>query len=81
MSASSGETLRQLALAGQGIVALSDFMTARDRADGTLVQVLATHTVDTRQPVHAVYYRNTALASRITCFLDYLAVEMATLTA
>ena len=81
VSASSGETLRQLALAGQGIVALSDFMTARDRADGTLVQVLATHTVDTRQPVHAVYYRNTALASRITCFLDYLAVEMATLTA
>jgi len=81
LSASSGETLRQLALAGQGLVTLSDFMTARDRADGTLVQVLAAHTVDTRQPVHAVYYRNTALASRISCFLDYLAVEMAKLSA
>ena len=81
LSASSGETLRQLALAGQGIVALSDFMTARDRADGTLVQILATHTVDTRQPVHAVYYRNTALASRISCFLDDLSARMAALQA
>ena len=58
---------------------LSDFMTTQDRADGTLVQVLAPHTVDTRQPVHAVYYRNTALASRISCFLDYLAERMAVL--
>ncbi len=81
VSASSGETLRQLALAGQGLVSLSDFMTARDRADGTLVQVLATHTLDTRQPVHAVYCRNTALASRISCFLDDLAAQMANLTA
>lgn len=79
LSASSGETLRQLALAGQGLVTLSDFMTTQDRADGTLVQVLAPHTVDTRQPVHAVYYRNTALASRISCFLDYLSERMAVL--
>ena len=76
LSASSGETLRQLALAGQGIVTLADFMTAQDRASGALVQVLASHTVDTRQPVHAVYYRNTALASRISCFLDDLAERM-----
>lgn len=81
LSASSGETLRQLALAGQGLVTLSDFMTAQDRTSGALVQVLASHTVDTRQPVHAVYYRNTALASRISCFLDYLAAEMARLSA
>ena len=76
LSASSGETLRQLALAGQGIVTLADFMTAQDRASDALVQVLASHTVDTRQPVHAVYYRNTALASRISCFLDDLAERM-----
>jgi len=25
-----------------------------------------------RQPSNAVYYRNTALASRINCFIDYL---------
>jgi len=72
LRASSGETLRQLALQGAGICCLSDFMTAADRASGALVQVLAPHTVDTRQPISAVYYRNTQLASRIGCFLDFL---------
>ena len=71
LSASSGETLRQLALSGAGIVCLADFMTAADSARGDLVQLLARDTVEVRQPIHAVYYRNTALASRITCFLDY----------
>jgi DNA-binding transcriptional LysR family regulator len=77
LSASSGETLRQLALAGAGIVCLADFMTAADRARGALVQILTPHTLDVCQPIHAVYYRNTALASRITCFLDYLAGQLA----
>lgn len=70
--ASSGETVRQLALAGEGIACLSDFMTARDRAEGTLVEVLPDANTNVLQPIHAVYYRNTALAGRITCFLDYL---------
>ena len=77
LSASSGETLRQLALAGAGIVCLADFMTAADRASGALVQLLLRDTVEVRQPIHAVYYRNTALASRITCFLDYLSSQLA----
>jgi len=72
LQASSGETLRQLALADVGIVCLADFMTGADRHRGELVQILAQHTVEVRQPIHAVYYRNTALASRIACFLDYL---------
>ena len=72
LKASSGETLRQLALAGAGLVCLSDFMTAEDRQNGALVEVLAAHSADTRQPINAVYYRNTALAARIACFLDYL---------
>ncbi|MBD2840122.1 LysR family transcriptional regulator [Pseudomonas sp. JM0905a] len=73
---SSGETLRQLALAGAGIVCLSDFMTQADRARGSLVQVLAGDTLEVRQPINAVYYRNTALASRIACFLDYVAASL-----
>jgi len=77
VAASSGETLRQLALAGVGIVCLSDFMTAADRASGALVQVLAKETVDVRQPVNAVYYRNTQLSARITSFLDFLAQRLA----
>lgn len=70
--ASSGETVRHLALAGQGIACLSDFMTAQDRAEGALVEVLAESNAFVLQPIHAVYYRNTALAARITCLLDYL---------
>jgi DNA-binding transcriptional LysR family regulator len=70
--ASSGETLRQLALAGEGIVCLADFMTARDREDGALVQVMARSTTEARQPVHAVYYGNKGLSARVTCFLDFL---------
>ena len=70
--ASSGETLRQLALQGVGIVCLADFLTAADRAAGDLVQVLPRETLDVRQPVHAVYYRNTQLSARIACFLDFM---------
>ena len=72
IASSSGETLRQMALADLGIVCLSDFMTRADRRAGRLVQLFADRTVEELQAVHAVYYRNTALASRIGCFLDYL---------
>jgi len=72
VAASNGETLRQLALAGVGIVCLSDFMTAADRAAGTLVPLLPRDTVEQRQPIAAVYYRNTQVAPRIVCFLDFL---------
>ena len=72
LSASSGETLRQLALEGQGIVCLADFMTRDDIAAGRLVKVLEPFYTGFRQQIHAVYYRNTQLAQRISCFLDFL---------
>jgi len=76
VAVSSGETLRRLALEGAGVVCLSDFMTHRDRDAGTLVQVLPALTVEVRQPIHAVYYRNTAVSARISSFLDHLAESM-----
>ncbi|GAB3266612.1 LysR substrate-binding domain-containing protein [Chitinimonas naiadis] len=72
VAASSGETLRQLALADAGIMCLSDFMTRTDRREGRLIQVLEEETLDVRQPINAVYYRNTQLAARIACFLDFV---------
>jgi DNA-binding transcriptional LysR family regulator len=60
-----------------GVVCLSDFMTGADRTSGALVQVLAKDTADVRQPVNAVYYRNTQLSARITSFLDFLSQRMA----
>jgi len=72
IASSSGETLRHMALAGLGIVCLSDFMTCEDRRIGRLVQLFTRLTLDVRQPINAVYYRNTTLASRITCFVDHV---------
>jgi DNA-binding transcriptional LysR family regulator len=72
LAASSGETLRQLAIAGQGIVCLSDFMTRDDIAAGRLVKVLENFSTGYRQQIHAVYYRNTQLSQRISCFLEFL---------
>ncbi|CAB3753844.1 LysR family transcriptional regulator [Burkholderia sp. MSh2] len=69
---SNGETVRQLALEGAGIACLSDFMTAHDRDSGRLAQLFARQTLDIQQPIHAVYYRNTAISSRIASFVDYL---------
>jgi len=72
LAASSGETLRQLTLAGQGVVCLSDFMTRADITEGRLVPLLEDYSTGYRQQIHAVYYRNTQLAQRISCFLEFL---------
>lgn len=76
LKASSGETLRQLALQDQGIVCLSDFMTHEDRKKGRLTQILETHSIPDLMPIHAVYYRQTSLASRIRVFIDFLAARL-----
>ncbi|MBJ9661722.1 LysR family transcriptional regulator [Burkholderia gladioli] len=71
-TASSGETLRHLALGGLGIVCLSDFMSAADIAAGRLVPLLGELMSDYRQPINAVYYRHAALTGRVQGFLDFL---------
>ncbi|MBD8697403.1 LysR substrate-binding domain-containing protein [Stenotrophomonas sp. CFBP 13718] len=76
IAASSGETLRRLAVEGAGITCLSDFLTHSDRAAGSLVPVLSAQTLDVFQSIHAVYYRNTAVSARVRSFLDVLAAEM-----
>jgi DNA-binding transcriptional LysR family regulator len=77
IAASSGETLRQLALAGEGIVCLSHFMTHEDIRVGRLKVILSSANSGHRQPIHAVYYRNSQLALRIQCFLDFIQEKMA----
>lgn len=77
LSASSGETLRQLAIQGQGIVRISDFLSREDSASGRLVPVLEAETQCMFHQIHAVYYRNTSLSVRIRCFLDFLSEQIA----
>jgi len=74
--ASSGETLRHLALSGAGIACLADFLTRGDVAAGKLVPVLAPLTLAWTQPVWAVFYRQGALAPRVAALVEFLAERL-----
>jgi DNA-binding transcriptional LysR family regulator len=76
VTASSGETVRHLALAGAGIASLSDFLTRADLAAGTLVPVLPRAALPWEQPVWAVFYKQGALAPRVAALVDFLAREL-----
>lgn len=77
VTASSGETVRHLVLAGAGIASLADFLSAEDVRAGRLVPVLAHQTLAWTQPIWAVFYRQGALAPRVTALVDFLAARLA----
>lgn len=74
ISASSGETVRRLCMAGQGIALLSNFMIREDLNEGALVEVLpgSIESPNRRESVQAVFYKNSAVSSRITALLDFI---------
>ncbi|WED23469.1 LysR family transcriptional regulator [Vibrio sp. JC009] len=74
ISASNGEAVRHLALSGIGIACLSNFMVHEDIAQGTLVPLLATEkvTMPEREQVNAVYYKSSAVACRVSVFIEFL---------
>ncbi|NAW66133.1 LysR family transcriptional regulator [Photobacterium halotolerans] len=78
LQASSGETVRQLCLEGNGLALLSNFMVCRDLAAGRLVAVMddTIASPNNREPVQAVYYKNSALSPRIRAFLDFIAEKL-----
>ncbi|CAM3617654.1 LysR substrate-binding domain-containing protein [Pseudoalteromonas maricaloris] len=78
ISASSGETVRQLCIAGHGIALLSNFMVRQDIKAGRLVEVFTEQIIspNRREAVQAVYYQNSAVSSRISAFLDYIAPRL-----
>jgi len=71
--ASSGETVRHLALHGAGIASVGEFLVKSDLAAGRLVQVLEQHTLPWTQPVWAVFYKQGALAPRVAALVEFLA--------
>jgi DNA-binding transcriptional LysR family regulator len=77
IAASSGETLRHLALGGAGIVCLADFLTRADVARGNLAPVLEAATLPWSQPVWAVFYKQGALAPRVGALIEFLARRLA----
>lgn len=76
VAASSGETLRHLALSGAGIACLADFLTHGDVRAGRLLPVLASATLPWSQPLWAVFYRQGALAPRVKALVDFLAARL-----
>ena len=74
ISTSNGETLRQLALAGNGIACLSGFMINDDLAAGRLVPILQSEkfTHIEREQVNAVYYKSSIVARRISAFIEFI---------
>ena len=76
VTASSGETVRHLALGGAGIASLSDFLTRGDLAAGRLVPVLEAAALPWSQPVWAVFYKQGGLAPRVAALVDFLAREL-----
>ncbi|UNK06400.2 LysR substrate-binding domain-containing protein [Psychrobacter raelei] len=78
IKADSGETLRQLALCGTGIVCLSDFMTQQDIKEGRLIELFASSTIKMQQPINLVYYKNRKLSQRVSSFIDFMKKEFGT---
>jgi len=72
VTASSGETVRHLAVQGAGIASLSDFLTRADVDAGRLVPLLDDATLPWTQPVWAVFYKQGVLAPRVKAFVDFL---------
>ena len=74
LTASNGETVRQLTLAGNGIACLSGFMVNKDIAEGRLMVLLDQQKqLNTdREQVNAVFYRSSAIARRISAFIDFI---------
>ena len=64
--------VRDMAVEGGGIAAISDFMVAEELASGVLVRVLPEWTTRPTD-VHAVYPARQNLPPRLTLFLDHLA--------
>jgi DNA-binding transcriptional LysR family regulator len=72
----SGETIRHLALKGNGIACLSGFTINKNIQNGELIPILEDKTVSIGTPIYAVYYSDKSLSSRIRCFLDYIEKHM-----
>ena len=76
LTASSGETLLHLALHGAGIACLNDLLTAEDLLSGRLLPVLDAVSLPWSQTIWAVFYKQGALAPRVSAWVDYLAQEL-----
>ncbi len=76
IKASSGETVRQLTLAGHGIARLSEYEIWQDLEAGRLVALFEDQIELQYQHIHAVYYQQKHLPKRVRLFIEFLADEL-----
>ena len=71
---SSGETVRQLCIAGNGIACLSGFMIKKEVLAGKLKVLFdqSGYEHKTRGLINGVYYKSSAVSKRISVFLDFI---------
>ncbi|MGI9895131.1 LysR substrate-binding domain-containing protein [Vibrio natriegens] len=74
IACSSGETVRQLVLTGNGVSCLSGYMVKKDIAAGRLVVLLDSFMTRSseRELINAVYYKSSHVARRISAFIDFI---------
>jgi DNA-binding transcriptional LysR family regulator len=72
ISSNSGETLKHLCLAGNGIACLSDYMIDKELKTGSLIEVLTEKRLPVAMPFNAVYYSDRAVSTRVRAFIDFL---------
>ncbi|MFT5674529.1 MAG: DNA-binding transcriptional LysR family regulator [Paraglaciecola sp.] len=79
LTSSNGETVRQLALAGNGIACLSGFMVKKDIEEGRLISLLEGEklTNTAREQINAVFYKSSTVAKRISAFIDFIQPKLA----
>ena len=74
ITASNGETIRQLVLSGNGIGCLSGFMVNQDIARGKMVSLLDQYKVkdSDRELVNAVFYKSSSVSERVNSFINFI---------
>lgn len=72
LRANNGDTLREAALAGAGLVILPSFIVGRDLQAGGLVSLLASY-LPQETGIYAVYPHNRHLSPKVRAFVDFLA--------
>lgn len=74
ITASNGETIRQLALSGSGITCLSGFMVNQDIESGKLISLIDSYRIQgtDRELVNAVFYKSSAASERVKVFIDFI---------
>ena len=72
----SAEALIDLAIDGAGLAWMCDFMMARARAAGQLVEVLADAACE-ELPIHVLSLQSRNVLPKVRAFVEFLATELA----